>query len=119
LKKRYRLTTQRDIQRVLATPRLYAGRTLVAFAIAAAGEPAGDRVGVAVSRRLKRSVDRNRARRRLREAVRAQLSGADSEAPHPGIRYDVVLIGRPGAISLPWAVLSAEVAAAWRRLAAR
>jgi len=122
MKKRLRLTRQRDFQRVLATRRLYSGRGLVAFGVTSdvggQAEGAGDRIGIAVSRRIKGSVHRNRARRRLREAARNQLRG-DSATPARGIAFDVVLIARPGALTLPFPELQLEMAAALSRVTGR
>jgi ribonuclease P protein component len=94
--------------------RVFAGRTLVAFA---RPNPRGEwRVGVAVSRGLRQAVDRNRARRRLREMARLRLLPQDSEDPARGIGYDVVLIGRPAAVEAPASVLAREVTAVRDRL---
>ena len=70
-----------------------------------------------MSRAIKTSVERNRARRRLREVARLELLGADSPAARGGIRYDVVLIARPGALELSFADLRAEASLAALRLA--
>jgi ribonuclease P protein component len=122
MKKRLRLTRQRDFQRVLATRRVYSGRGLVAFGVASqaadAGVGAADRIGIAVSRRIKGSVRRNLARRRLREAARSQLRG-DSARPARGIAFDVVLIARPEALTLPFPELQLETATALSRVAGR
>ncbi len=102
---------------VMRGQRVYAGRTLVAFA---RPNPGGEwRVGVAVSRSLRHAVDRNRARRRLRETARAQLLPQDSDDPVRGIGYDVVLIGRPAAVEAPASVLAREMAAVRGRLMRR
>lgn len=112
MKKRVRLTRQADFQRVLGGERVYAGRTLVAFA-----QPADvqvTRVGVAVSRRVRGAVDRNRIRRRLREAARRAQAG-DSPGAGLGRTFDVVLIGRPAVLDAPWGAVEAEVGAALAR----
>lgn len=113
MKKRSRLTRQSDFQRVLASPRLYAGRGLVAFGVA--GEGSTHRVGVAVSRRLRGAVRRNRARRRVREAARLGLS-RDSAPAGRGIAFDVVLIARPAALDLPFEELRSEAGSAFERV---
>ena len=87
--------------------RFHSGQAIVAFAVPNGGE--ASRVGVSASRQLKSSVERNRARRRLRELARQTLIGADSPGSGLGIRYDVVLIARPAALQVPFAVLRAEV----------
>ena len=97
--------------------RIYSGRGLVALAVpSAAGET---RIGVTVSRQLKGAVDRNRARRRLREAARMSLLDGGSGAGQRGIRYDVVLIARPAALTLRFADLKEETEQAALRLTER
>jgi ribonuclease P protein component len=113
MKKRVRLTRQADFQRVLGGDRLYAGRTLVAFAQPSREEVT--RVGVAVSRRVRGAVERNRIRRRLREAARQAQQG-DWSGTVVGTNHDVVLIGRPAALDAPWGVVEAEVGAALARV---
>jgi ribonuclease P protein component len=97
--------------------RIYLGRSLVAFS--RQRQPGGLRVGVAVSRQLKGSVLRNRARRRLREAARLQLLALDSDEPGLGIPFDVVLIARTAALTLPLPALEADVSAVRARLQER
>ncbi len=74
------------------------------------------RVGVTVSKQLKTAVERNRARRRLREVVRQSLLEPDSAVLRRGIRYDVVLIARPAALTLRFADLKEETEQAALRL---
>lgn len=112
MKKRLRLTRQADFQRVLGGERVYAGRTVVAFARPTQEEVT--RVGVAVSRRVRGAVDRNRIRRRLREAARRAQAG-DSPGTALGRTYDVVLIGRPAVLDAPWGAVESEVGAALAR----
>ena len=97
--------------------RIFSGRGLVALAAPSAGPQT--RIGVTVSRQLKGAVDRNRARRRLREAARATLFDRDSGAVRRGIRYDVVLIARPAALTLRFADLKEETEQAALRLTER
>jgi ribonuclease P protein component len=114
VKRRLRLRRQDDFQRALQGRRVYVGQALVAFS-----RPSQEgrlRIGVAVSRQLKGSVRRNRARRRLREAARVRLLADDSLDAGLGIPFDVVLIARPAALSLPMAALESEVAAIRDRL---
>jgi ribonuclease P protein component len=112
VKRRYRLRRKAEFQTALKGRRVFSGRGLVALAVPS---PAEDlRVGVTVSRQLKSSVERNRARRRLREVARAAL--VDSGAAGRGIRYDVVLIARPEALTLPFADLRREAELAARRI---
>ncbi len=60
------------------------------------------RVGFAVSRQMRGAVARNRARRRLREAYRAAISLGL-------VGLDLVLIARPGALTVPFERLVADV----------
>jgi ribonuclease P protein component len=116
MKRRFRLRRADDFQQVLKGQRVHVGQALVAFCRPSQrGEP---RVGVAVSRQLKGSVRRNLARRRLREAARRRLLANDSADPSRGIPYDVVLIARPAALTLPAAELELEVAAVRAKLPA-
>ena len=106
-----------DFDAVMRGKRIYSGRGLVALAVPnASGET---RVGVTVSRQLKGSVPRNRARRRLREAARATLLDGGSDARRLGIRYDVVLIARPAALTVRFADLKQEAEQAALRLTER
>lgn len=116
MKKRYRLTRKSDFQRALDAGRLFSGQGLVAFARLAVRGAVGPRIGIAVSRQIRGAVLRNRARRRLREAVRLGLLESDSAALEGGIGYDVVLIARPAALSLPLLQLEAETRIAGERL---
>jgi ribonuclease P protein component len=109
VKRRFRLRRRQDFDRVMRTPRVFAGRAIVAFAIPNSG---GWRVGVTVSRRLRGAVKRNLVRRRLREAARGRLLAPAGA----GEGYDVVLIGRPAALELPLGVLEEEAARVRRRL---
>ena len=110
-----RLRRRSDFQAAIGGRRFHQGRALVGFAVPSDAEQ--DRVGVTVSRNIKSAVDRNRARRRLREIVRADLFGPDSPLARGGIRYDVVLIARPGALEVSYAELRAEASQAALRLA--
>ena len=114
MKRRIRLRRKADFDAVMRGRRIYSGRGLVALAIP---NPAGEmRIGVTVSRQLKGAIDRNRARRRLREAVRASLLQGGSGPGQRGIRYDVVLIARPAALTLRFADLKEETEQAALRL---
>jgi ribonuclease P protein component len=114
VKRRFRLRRKSDFEAVMGGKRLFSGRGLVALVSPAGG--ADMRVGVTVSRQLKSAVDRNRARRRVREAARATLLAGDSGAERRGIRYDVVLIARPAALTLRFADLKKETEQAALRL---
>ncbi|HEX6548937.1 MAG TPA: ribonuclease P protein component [Candidatus Dormibacteraeota bacterium] len=117
MKQRYRLRRRSDFQRVLQAGRLYAGPTLVAFATP--GSSAESRVGVTVSRQVGGAVHRNRLRRRLREVARTRLLRDDSPLVAQGIKYDVVLIARPAALTADVPRLEKDAEAFLRRLAGR
>lgn len=120
MKKRFRLLTRGDFQRVLRTAPLFRGRTVIAFAALDArpserppGVPV--RVGVAASRRVGGAVSRNRVKRRVREAVRVSFA-AGLGGHQTGKPYDVVIIARPAALSAPRDQLNAEMRGVWERL---
>jgi ribonuclease P protein component len=115
VKRRFRLRRRGDFQATLGAGRIYAGRTLIAFARPRPSPPT--RVGVTVSRGLRGAVRRNRARRRVREAARLRLLGDDSRLPQPGIPYDVVLIARPAALAAEFASLLQDAERVAGRLA--
>jgi ribonuclease P protein component len=114
LKRRYRLRRKSEFQAALKGSRIYSGRGLVAVAIPSRSE--AGRIGVTVSRQLKTAVQRNRARRRVRELARLSFVDADSAGGRGGIRYDVVLIARPAALTLRFADLKEETEQAALRL---
>ncbi|HEY8643784.1 MAG TPA: ribonuclease P protein component [Candidatus Dormibacteraeota bacterium] len=116
MKRRFRLRRRGDFQATLGAGRIYAGRTLIAFARPRPSPPT--RVGVTVSRGVRGAVRRNRARRRVREAARLRLVGDDSRLAQPGIPYDVVLIARPAALTAEFASLLQDAERVAGRLAA-
>ena len=76
-----------------------------AFALPAR-RPADDdaaRVGFTVSKKVGSAVERNRVRRRLKEAVRRSAA--------IGMRtgHDYVVVGRRGALSQPFALLTSDI----------
>jgi len=111
MKKRSRLLRGEDFTRLLAGQRLWAGRTVVAFAVRRPDH--ARRIGVTATRRLPGAVERNLARRRLREAARVILLAS----PEPEAGYDLVLVARQGAVTLPWEMVRSEVASVAVRLA--
>jgi ribonuclease P protein component len=114
VQRRFRLRRKPEFQAVLKGRRIYSGPGLVLLAVPSRHD--AGRVGVTVSRQLKNAVDRNRARRRLRELARLTLLDPDSAARRGGIRYDVVLIARPAALTLRFADLKEEAEQAALRL---
>lgn len=113
MKKHFRLTRQRDFTRLVRGRRLFAGRSLIAFAAPREG---ASRIGVTSSRDIRGAVARNRARRRLRELGRRILLAEDSPLRRGGIGYDVVLIARTPALELPMSELEAEARSLLDRL---
>ncbi|MGH7066897.1 MAG: ribonuclease P protein component [Acetobacteraceae bacterium] len=83
------------------------------FAMQALPRPDGypTRVGYTATKKLGNSVVRNRARRRLREVARLALA----ERARPSA--DIVLIGRPATLTLPFPRLLAAFHGALDRLA--
>ena len=73
----------------------------------------GARVGFTVTRQVGNAVERNRVRRRLRELVRLANAGS----LHQG--HDYVLIGRRGALSLPFGEMMREFDTALKRVHAQ
>ncbi len=71
------------------------------------------RVGFTVTRQVGNAVERNRVRRRLRELVRLATAGS----LHQG--HDYVLIGRRGALSLPFGEMMRELDSLLRRIHAQ
>ncbi|MBO0701529.1 MAG: ribonuclease P protein component [Candidatus Dormibacteraeota bacterium] len=120
MKKRCRLLRSGDFQRVLASPPVFQGRTIVAFATVdrrADLRPAGVgvRIGVAAARRISGQVARNRAKRRVREAVRVSLPAGLGDG-QMGTPYDVVLIARLAALTEPLDRITADLRRVWERL---
>lgn len=77
------------------------------------GDGGSIRVGFTVSRKVGNSVVRNRARRRLREVVRL----ADPAWMAAG--HDYVIVGRAGALTLPFARIREDFRTALQRVQAR
>ncbi|ATQ67941.1 MULTISPECIES: ribonuclease P protein component [Methylosinus] len=88
-----------------------------AFKLQAAAREGDDeappRFGLTVTKKVAGAVGRNRIRRRLREALR--LCGAAGALPG----YDYVFIARPGALTMPFAELEAQMAEALAKLRPR
>lgn len=88
-RKRGRLTTSGDFDRVYRQGTAHTGKHVVIYQFKAAGDSAtATRLGVSVSRRIGNAVTRNRVKRLLREAFWAKGGGIDGA--------DYVLVARPG-----------------------
>ena len=114
MKRKLRLRRKSEFAAVLKGKRVYNGRGLVVVAVPTRHDEG--RIGITTSKQFKTAVDRNRARRRLRELARVHLAQADSGSGRGGIRYDVVLIARPAALTLRFADLKQETEQAALRL---
>jgi ribonuclease P protein component len=93
------LTTSADFQALFQRGRRIERPALIVLWRESAGPT---RAGFAVSRQLKNAVQRNRARRRLREAYRASRDAAPERA-------SMVIVGRPAALTEPFASLAAQL----------
>jgi ribonuclease P protein component len=71
------------------------------------------RVGFTVTRQIGNAVERNRVRRRLRELVRLATDRSLQQG------HDYVLIGRRGALSLPFDEMMGELDTALKRIHAQ
>lgn len=107
-----RLTRRAEFLRVAAKGKKAAMPGLVLQALSRE-DAAPARLGFTVTKKVGNAVIRNRARRRLREAARLVLR----EAPLGGV--DLVLIGREGTLTRPFAALQDDLRAALGRTAAR
>ena len=99
-----RLRSEREFAAVYGRGRAWSNQAL-AIRVLANTLPQS-RFGFAVGKRVGKAVVRNRVKRRLREAVR-------SLAPAGG--WDVVVIARPAAATLDFAVLRGALASLLRR----
>jgi ribonuclease P protein component len=97
--RRERLTSSAEFQALFQRGRRIDRPALIVLWREAVGPT---RAGFAVSRQLKNAVQRNRARRRLREAYRASRDAAP-----PGTA--LVIVGRPAALTAPFAALAAQL----------
>lgn len=106
-----RLRTRPEYLAVASGVRI-ARPSLVLQAAPAADEAALPRFGFTVTKKTGKAVIRNRIRRRLKEAVRV---AADDAAR--GVDY--VVVGRRGALDLPFSSLLADVAAGLAKAGSR
>lgn len=105
-----RLKTRREF--LAAAKGRKAARRAFVLETRARGDSGPARFGYTITRRTaKKAVERNRIRRRLKEATRLM-------APlHARPGHDYVLIGRRGALTEPFADLTAALAGALRKVA--
>jgi ribonuclease P protein component len=68
------------------------------------------RVGFTVTKKVGNAVERNRVRRRLRELVRLNAQG------HVRTGHDYVMVGRRGALTIPFARMIEDFATALGRV---
>lgn len=71
------------------------------------------RLGLTVSRKVGKAVHRNRVKRRIRECFRRRIRPLLPEGT------DMVVIARPGAADISFAILNTELERATRSLARR
>jgi ribonuclease P protein component len=109
-----RLRRRREFLRAAKSGLHRSGPAFKLQAAAREGEDeAPPRFGLTVTKKVAGAVGRNRIRRRLREALR--LGGAAGALPG----YDYVFIARPGALTMPFAELEAQIAEALAKLRPR
>jgi ribonuclease P protein component len=108
-----RLRKNEDFRAAYRRGRSYAGEVAVLTVLRRGGELASAcphrRIGFVVTKKQGDAHVRNRIKRRLREAVRLCLPEL-REGP-----YDVILVGRGPAGTMPWPELQAAVADLLRR----
>lgn len=108
-RRRQRLRTRADFDRVFRRGRRLDGRLFQLVVAANGGEV--DRLGLAVSRRVGGAVQRNRAKRLLREAFRHSEHGA-----RPAL--DIVVVAKPELVDQGLAEVQRELLTRLERAAA-
>lgn len=93
MKRKFRLTSSTDFQRVRRLGKSYAHPLIVLIALPS--ETDTIRIGVAAGRAVGNAVQRNRAKRRLRAAIQPWLESLPSG-------WDIVLIARQPVLEAPY-----------------
>lgn len=101
MKRRFRVRSRGEFQRIYKEGRSFANRAAVLYVLP--GGEGASRAGFAAGRKLGGAVIRNRVRRRLREAVRLLWARVKPGAV-------TVFIARPPAKDMPFKELSTRVA---------
>jgi len=101
------LTQNRDFRRMYAKADNKAGSAVVVYAWR--NRRPGNRMGITVSTKIGNAVIRNRARRRIKECYRLNEDKLKSG-------YDIVIVSRTRAVTIPYAVLDKELLRLFREL---
>lgn len=95
-----RLTKNKEFQAVYKRGQAYVGRYVVLYVLPQRSRVT--RTGFTVGKKVGGAVERNRVRRRLKEVHR-------SLQPQIKLGFDLVLVARPRALTVPFQDLSKEV----------
>lgn len=106
MKRRYRIRSRTDFQRIYTQGKSVVNRALVLYVLA--GDPDEVRIGIAAGKKLGKAVVRNRLRRLIREAVRTRLGQIRRG-------WRLVFIARTGAVELGYPQMEARVEDLLRR----
>jgi ribonuclease P protein component len=112
-----RLLKRSHFENVYKNGRRHFATHLTVFYLAKGAEK-GARVGLTVGRVLGPAVVRNRIKRRIRDAVRQELAVLTGERAQSGSGVEIVINPKKTAATVAMSVLRAEVAKAFRAVAA-